>query len=109
MSRPRIAIIFDNSIRPETTGVYCPRPETMAEVQFFRPDQIDRVPRRGIDLYLNIDDGLRYRLPQELRPCAGGQSIRTWIWHGRSSADLPLIGCSQHSVTAPDRLRTAGL
>ena len=36
------------------------------------PDRSDlaRVPRRGFDLYLHIDDGLPYRLPAALRPCA---------------------------------------
>ena len=28
------------------------------------------MPREGFDLYLNIDDGLRYQLPGELRPSA---------------------------------------
>ena len=35
-----------------------------------RRGDLDRVPRQGFDLYLNVDDGLRYHLPGELRPSA---------------------------------------
>lgn len=71
MPRRRIAMIFDNTLRPETTGTYCVRAmRKLADVEFFTPDQIERIPRTGFDLYLCIDDGLRYRLPTDLRPCA---------------------------------------
>lgn len=71
MIRPRVAILFDKSVRPETTGTYCHRAlQAIAEVVYFSIDQLHRVPRFGFDLYLSIDDGLRYRLPPDLRPCA---------------------------------------
>ena len=35
-----------------------------------RPGEVDRLPRQGVDLYLNIDDGHDYRLPADLRPAA---------------------------------------
>ena len=67
----RIALIFDSLLRPETAGVYCHRAlEKLAQVQHFQPHDLDRIPRQGFDLYLNIDDGLRYHLPPELRPSA---------------------------------------
>ena len=44
--------------------------EKLVAVEHFQPHEMDRVPRQGFDLYLNIDDGLRYRLPAELRPSA---------------------------------------
>jgi O-antigen biosynthesis protein len=67
----RVALIFDSAQRPETTGVYCRRAlERLVEVEHFQPGELDRVPREGFDLYLNIDDGLRYHLPTDLRPCA---------------------------------------
>jgi 2-polyprenyl-3-methyl-5-hydroxy-6-metoxy-1,4-benzoquinol methylase len=67
----RVALIFDSVLRPETAGVYCHRAlERVVEVHCFQPHQLDRVPRHGFDLYLNIDDGLRYDLPHELRPSA---------------------------------------
>ena len=71
MSRRRIALIFDNTLRPETTGTYCLRAlRKYVDVEFFTPDRLEQIPRTGFDLYLNIDDGLRYRLPSDLRPCA---------------------------------------
>jgi SAM-dependent methyltransferase len=67
----KVALIFDDKVRPDTTGVYCRRAlEKLVGVQHFQPSDLSRVPRRGFDLYLNIDDGLEYRLPPELRPCA---------------------------------------
>jgi 2-polyprenyl-3-methyl-5-hydroxy-6-metoxy-1,4-benzoquinol methylase len=67
----RVALVFDDQTRPETTGVYCRRAlEKLADVTFFQPSQLAEVPRGGFDLYLNIDDGLRYLWPADLRPCA---------------------------------------
>ncbi|HVX12039.1 MAG TPA: glycosyltransferase [Pirellulales bacterium] len=63
--------MFDDEARPETTGTYCRRAlEVLAEVTFYRPSRLAEVPRDGFDLYLNIDDGMRYRWPADLRPCA---------------------------------------
>ena len=71
MNISRVALIFDTIQRPETAGVYCRRAlEKLVAVEHFQLHEMDRVPRQGFDLYLNIDDGLRYRLPAELRPCA---------------------------------------
>jgi O-antigen biosynthesis protein len=62
--RHRVAVIFDDRTRPETTGVYCRRAlATLAEVVFFHPDDLASVPRTGFDLYLVIDDGFDYPLP----------------------------------------------
>jgi FkbM family methyltransferase len=67
----RVALIFDDQVRPDTTGVYCLRAlQGLTAVDHFLPADLGRVPRTGYDLYLNIDDGLEYRLPPELRPCA---------------------------------------
>ena len=69
MSIHRVALIFDDRARPETTGVYCRRAlERLVDVAHFRPDEIAQIPREGFDLYINIDDGFDYRLPSELRP-----------------------------------------
>ncbi len=69
MTIKRVALIFDDRARPETTGVYCRRAlERLVEVAHFRPDELDQVPREGVDLYINIDDGFDYHLPSELRP-----------------------------------------
>ena len=67
----RVALIFDSRARPETTGVYCRRAlGGLVEVEHVLPTELARVPRKGFDLYLNIDDGLEYRLPDDLRPSA---------------------------------------
>jgi len=69
MPRRRIAMVFDNVLRPGTTGTYCLRAlQKYADVEFFRPDQLERIPPTGFDFSLNIDDGFRYRLPEQLRP-----------------------------------------
>ena len=71
MNIRRVALIFDSVLRPETAGVYCHRAlERLVKVEHFQPHDLDRVPRNGFDLYLNIDDGLHYHLPPELRPSA---------------------------------------
>jgi GT2 family glycosyltransferase/tetratricopeptide (TPR) repeat protein/2-polyprenyl-3-methyl-5-hydroxy-6-metoxy-1,4-benzoquinol methylase len=67
----RVALIFDSKARPETTGVYCRRAlGRLVEVEHFLPTELGRIPRQGFDLYLNIDDGLHYQFPPDLRPCA---------------------------------------
>jgi hypothetical protein len=67
----RIALIFDSVLRLVTAGVYCQRAlERFAEVEHFQPHELDRIPRQGFDLYLNIDDGLRYHVPPDCRPSA---------------------------------------
>lgn len=70
MALKRVALIFDNLARPETTGVYCRRAlGELVEVDHFLPADLPRMPR-GYDLYLRIDDGFAYELPDHLRPCA---------------------------------------
>ncbi len=67
----RIAVIFDNEVRSDTTGTHCLRAlRQFAHVEHFLPRDLDRIPRQGFNLYLCIDDGLRHRLPPDLRPCA---------------------------------------
>jgi hypothetical protein len=67
----RVALVFDNKTRPETTGGYCLRAlQRLVQVEHFHPSHLDQVPRRGFDLYLNIDDGMRYQLPARLHPTA---------------------------------------
>ena len=67
----KVALIFDDKIRPDTTGVYCRRAlGSLVEVQHFQPLELERIPSQGFDLYLRIDDGLAYHLPARLRPAA---------------------------------------
>jgi spore maturation protein CgeB len=66
----RIAIIYDNKLRPDCTGEHCKRSiRNKHAVTHFQPEQVRDI-EAGYDLYLNIDDGLRYTLPLHLRPSA---------------------------------------
>ena len=66
----RIALIFDDQPRPETSGVYCRRALAgLAPVEHVRPSQFQSLPG-DFDLYLQIDDGLRYQIPAGLHPSA---------------------------------------
>jgi spore maturation protein CgeB len=67
-----IALIYDDTLRPDTTGVHCRQAlvELGHEVVHVLPPQLDNLPAAGFDLYLHIDDGLRYLLPERLHPCA---------------------------------------
>jgi GT2 family glycosyltransferase/tetratricopeptide (TPR) repeat protein/2-polyprenyl-3-methyl-5-hydroxy-6-metoxy-1,4-benzoquinol methylase len=68
MTGPRIAIIYDDSLRPDTTGGYCLRAlRQLAQVTHFGPDPADAVGT-GFDLYLRIDDDLDFRLRPEMHP-----------------------------------------
>ena len=67
----RVAVIYDDRDRPETTAFTAAAPSKgWLSVAHFRPDELADIPRDGFDLFLNIDDGLEYRLPDELRPSA---------------------------------------
>src|SRR5207249_5304620 len=71
MSIHRVALIFDDSIRPDTTGVYVRRAlAELVEVVHFQPDQAPSIPASGFDLYLSIDDDTEHPLPAALRPRA---------------------------------------
>lgn len=64
-----IAIIYDNTSHPMTTGEYCRRAlEKMCNVTHFHPRDLDYIQPHAFDLYLNIDDSFRYILPVYLKP-----------------------------------------
>lgn len=67
----RIAIVFDNTLRPETTGLYCRRAlGELVEVEHVLPTELGRVESNRFDAFIYIDDGLAYDHPQHLRPSA---------------------------------------
>ena len=71
MSIRRVAVIYDDQDRPDTTGNYCFRAlSKLAQVEHFLPGQMAQIPRQGFDLYLNIDESFPYLLPDDLRPSA---------------------------------------
>jgi len=68
MTAPRIAIIYDDSLRPDTTGGYCLRAlRQLAQVTHFRPDRAGAVAG-GFDLCLRIDDDLDFQPPPSMHP-----------------------------------------
>ncbi|MBV9124102.1 MAG: glycosyltransferase [Planctomycetes bacterium] len=106
----RIALIFDNQVRPDTTGVYCLRAlQGFGLVEHFLPGELEHIPRRGFDLYLNIDDGLRYRLPEDLHPCAWW-AIDTHLdfgWYRHRGHDFDFVFAAQRDGSLA--LRDEGL
>ena len=106
----RVAVIFDNTQRPETTGTYCLRAlRDLVETEHFLPHELDRIPREGFDLYLNIDDGLRYQLPPELHPIAYW-AIDTHldpVWHAHKGRQFDLVFAAQRD--GAESLRRAGI
>lgn len=106
----RVALIFDDRIRPDTTGVYCLRAlQELVAVEHYLPGDLGRLPRAGFDLYLNIDDGLRYRLPSELHPCAWW-AIDTHLdfaWYRTKGHDFDFLYAAQRDGAAA--LRDEGL
>lgn len=110
MSAKRVALIYDDTSRPETTGGYCLRAlGRFADVKHFRLADVDQLPPRGFDLYLNIDDGLRYRLPQALHPAAWW-AIDTHLdlpWYLAKAPDFDFVFTAQRDGAS--KLREAGI
>jgi hypothetical protein len=105
-----VAVIFDDEARPDTTGVYCRRAlGRLVEVEHFRPMELSRIPRGRFDLYLNIDDGLRYRLPADLQPSAWW-AIDTHLdpdWYQAKAPDFDLVFTAQRD--GAELLHRAGI
>ena len=98
MSIRRVAIIFDNTARPDTTGVYCRKAlGELVEVAHFLPGDLGQVPAGKFDLYLNIDDGLRYRLPERLRPSVWWaiDTHMDFAWYRTKAPEFDLVFTAQ--------------
>jgi GT2 family glycosyltransferase/2-polyprenyl-3-methyl-5-hydroxy-6-metoxy-1,4-benzoquinol methylase/tetratricopeptide (TPR) repeat protein len=110
MTIHRIALIYDDTLRRDTTGTYCLRAlEKLAEAVHFRPDQLAAIPKDDFDLYLNVDDGLPYRLPPGLRPSAWW-TIDTHLDFDRCRAKAPgfdFVFAAQRD--GAERLRQEGI
>jgi glycosyltransferase involved in cell wall biosynthesis/cytochrome c-type biogenesis protein CcmH/NrfG len=67
----RVAVVFDDTLRPDTTGIYCLRAlEQIVAAQHFRPSALSGISPGDFDLFLFVDDGLDYPIPTHLRPSA---------------------------------------
>src|SRR5262245_11606970 len=110
MATHRVAIVFDDIARPDTTGVYCRRAlGQLVEVEHFLPTELSRIPRQGFDFYLNIDDGLEYRWPNDLHPCAWW-AIDTHLnlpWYVEKGQDFDFVFTAQRD--GAEALRQAGI
>jgi O-antigen biosynthesis protein len=106
----RVAIIFDDQARPDTTGVYCRRAlEGMVELAHFRPDELAKIPTTGVDLYLCIDDSFQYCLPNSLRPCAWWaiDTHLNWDWYLKRAGAFDFVFTAQRD--GAERLQEAGI
>ncbi len=67
----KVAIVFDNRPRPETTGYYCRRAlGKLVDVEHLLPEELTLIDPSIFDLFLFIDDGLDYEIPAHCRPRA---------------------------------------
>ena len=94
----KVAIVYDNTQRPDTTGEHCLQAlRGLCEVQHFLPTQMDEVPRASFDLHLQIDDGLRYRFPLDLRPSAWWviDTHLQYDWDRQKASDFDFVFAAQ--------------
>jgi GT2 family glycosyltransferase/2-polyprenyl-3-methyl-5-hydroxy-6-metoxy-1,4-benzoquinol methylase/tetratricopeptide (TPR) repeat protein len=67
----KIGLVFDNRPRPETTGYYCRRAlSRLVDVEHLLPDELPKIDASIFDLFVCIDDGLNYQIPDHCRPRA---------------------------------------
>ncbi len=106
----RVALIFDDRLRPDTTGVYVRRALAgLAEVAHFQPDQARETPGSGFNLYLSVDDDTEHRLPDALRPHAywAIDTHRDFPARFRRAVSCDLVFAAQRD--GAERLRGAGI
>src|SRR5689334_17457813 len=105
-----VAAVFDDVVRPDTTGVYCLRAlRELVTVEHVRPDQLSHLRRGAFDLVLNIDDGHDYRLPPDLSPCAWWviDTHLNLAWDLQKAPDFDLVFAAQRP--GAEALRAAGV
>src|SRR4051794_29969537 len=110
MSIRRVALIFDDRIRPDTTGVYVRKALAgLVEVFHFQPGQADEIPSSGFDLYLSIDDDTEHQLPDSLHPRAywAIDTHRDFSARFARSVLCDLVFAAQRD--GAERLRNAGI
>jgi GT2 family glycosyltransferase/SAM-dependent methyltransferase len=106
----RIAIIYDNTVRPDTTGEYCRRALTAlgVPVSHYRPSEAADIPP-VYTLYLRVDDDQDYVLSDALRPLAYW-AIDTHLGYQRRLAwarTADAVFCAQRDGAA--RMRADGV
>ena len=67
----KVGLVFDNQHRPETTGYYCRRAlGRLVDLEHLLPHELDIIDPSIFDLFIFIDDGLDYVIPDHCRPRA---------------------------------------
>lgn len=106
----RIAIIYDNTLRPDTTGEYCRRAlESLGiAVSHYGPGEAAEIPPI-YELYLRVDDDLEYAVPETLRPLAywAIDTHRDYARRLASARAADAVFCAQRNGAA--RLRADGI
>lgn len=106
----RIAIVFDNRIRPETTGTYCYRAlKQLVNTTHYLPDQLSNTDFSSFDLVLHIDDGLRYPLPK-FDCCTAYWAIDTHVdfeWALKRSRSFDFVFVAQRD--GAEKLKQSGV
>jgi hypothetical protein len=106
----KIAILFDNQRRPDTTGVYCYRAlQKEHEVTHFLPGQLEHLRPGAYDVYLQIDDGFSHVLPPHLHPSIFW-AIDTHVNFERcleKAKHFDLVFCAQRS--GAEKMRRRGI
>lgn len=92
MNLQRVAVVFDNRPRPETTGTYLLRAiqSLLPQTVHLLPDQLSTLSPKSFDGYVWVDDGLSWTWPQGVGPVA-------W-WAIDTHLDFPRAW--QHSQSA---------
>jgi GT2 family glycosyltransferase/2-polyprenyl-3-methyl-5-hydroxy-6-metoxy-1,4-benzoquinol methylase len=105
-----VAIVFDNALRPETTGTYCRRAlGQLAELEHFLPADLEQIDPTAFDAFLFIDDGSFYPIPERLRPRAWW-AIDTHLDFDRCqrrAAECDVVFAAQRD--GAERLQQAGI
>ncbi|MAE72002.1 MAG: hypothetical protein CME06_16235 [Gemmatimonadetes bacterium] len=105
----RVAVIFDNEVRPDTTGGYCLRAlEQICEPTHVHPRDLHEL-ESGYDLYLNVDDSFRYLLPDRLRPSAFWviDTHLQYAWDRHKACAFDWVFAAQKN--GADKLRADGI
>lgn len=105
----RIALIYDNTGRPDSPGDYCRKAlERFCHVEHFLPSRAAEI-QEGFDLYLNIDDGREYLLPASLRPSAWWviDTHLQYHWDLEKALSFDFVFCAQKD--GAERLRRDGV
>ncbi len=106
----KIALVFNRNDRVDTTGVYCQRALSQKhEAIHFQPEDLSKIDPQKYDLFMNIDDGFRYRFSPDLKPSIFW-AIDTHIrpeWYLEKAKDFTHVFCAQRP--GAEYLRKAGI